>query len=104
MIILERTFNGDGGDSILLEVSKPEPDEADFRCSFRLIRPDGVREGYAMGVDSLQALLLALQKAHIDLLAYRRDSGRQVQWLEMQDLGLPLPPYVTASDFDALPD
>lgn len=57
-----------------------------------------------MGVDSLQALLLALQKAHIDLLAYRRDSGRQVQWLEMQDLGLPLPPYVTASDFDALPD
>lgn len=100
MIILERTFNADR-ESILLEVRKPERDGQDFRCTFRLAGPDLDHEAHAMGVDAVQALLLALQRAHIDLLAYRRDTGRPVQWLDMRELGLPLAGNVTPADFDA---
>jgi len=103
VIILERTFNI-GSESIRLEVDQPRPDGDDFRCEFRLQGAGLAREAYGMGVDSIQALLLALQHAHLDLLAHRRDTGLPVEWLEMRDLGLPLPSCVTPADFDVAAD
>ncbi|HEX7885472.1 MAG TPA: hypothetical protein VF474_05800 [Phenylobacterium sp.] len=99
MIILERIFNA-GAETIRLEVDQPKPDGDDFRCDFRLQGAGLTLDAHGMGVDGVQALLLTLQRVHIDLLAYRRDTGLQIEWLEMRDLGLPLPPNVTAVDFD----
>jgi len=43
-----------------------------------------------MGVDEVQALLLAMQTAHIDLLAARENDGRQVTYLDGKNLDLPV--------------
>ncbi len=41
----------------------PQPDGNDWRCSYQLEWDGGVADSYAMGVDSLQALTLALKSA-----------------------------------------
>lgn len=103
MVILERTFSA-GADFIRLEVDQPTSDGADFRCTFRLSGAGFDEEKSGMGVDGLQALLLTLQRVHVDLLAHRRDTGVPIAWLGMHDLGLPLPTNVTAADFDRAAD
>jgi len=98
VVILERTFDADG-EPLRLEVFLPRPDGGDYRCDFRLRGPGLDLDSYGMGVDSVQALLLALNRAHLDLLCYRRDTGRPVRWHDNVELGLPLPDNVTAPDF-----
>jgi hypothetical protein len=38
----------------------------------------------------VQALLLAMQLVHTDLLAARENDGRKVSWLNDRSLGLPI--------------
>ena len=53
-------------------------------------RPEGRRSKTAGGVDEVQALLLAMQRAHTDPLAARENDGREVSWLDERTLGLPI--------------
>ena len=99
MVILERSFHAKG-ETVTLRVEKPKPDGADFRCEYAIEGGGLERRSYGMGVDSIQALLLALSRAHLDLLCARRDGGLSLMWLDMRDLGLPLPDNSKASDFD----
>ena len=52
--------------------------------------PHGSRSGEAFGVDEVQALLLAMQRAHVDLLIARKDNPAVISWLDQTSLGLPL--------------
>jgi hypothetical protein len=70
---------------------QPEPDGQDFRCHYEIDWPEGLYKGRAYGVDAVQALLLAMQKAHTDLLAARENRGRQITWLDRRSLGMPIP-------------
>tara|TARA_B100000378_G_scaffold207792_1_gene170892 strand:- start:601 stop:915 length:315 start_codon:yes stop_codon:yes gene_type:complete len=70
---------------------QPEPDGQDFRCHYEIDWPEGAYKGRAYGVDAVQALLLAMQKAHTDLLAARENQDRQITWLDRRSLGMPIP-------------
>ena len=79
------------GQSAACRFYQPEVDEEDFGCRFEIDWPAGRSGGKAIGVDPVQALLLAMQKAHLELLTARRDKGLEISWLETPNLGLPLP-------------
>lgn len=64
MIVAERelTFFGPNGASAgFLRFEEPRPDQNDWRCDYSLEWTGFHQRHYAMGVDSYQALLLALQ-------------------------------------------
>lgn len=96
--MIERLFEA-GDETIRLVVEAPQPDGQDFRCAVTLQGAGFDRRDHAMGIDQVQALVLALAKAHIDLLQARRD-GLAVTWLGGRDLGLPLPPHLTVADIE----
>lgn len=94
MIIAERSFTAAAG-PVRLRIAAPVPDQDDWRCDYRIAWPGREVDGHAMGIDAVQALNLALQTAHIDLLLSPEGQGGELRWLEMVDLGLPLPPGMT---------
>ena len=89
-VILERTFTVDGA-AICCRFYRPAYDGQDFSCRYEIGWEEGVRTRESWGVDAVQALLLAMQSAHTDLLVARRDHGREVLWLGQRNLGLPIP-------------
>ncbi|MDP1913269.1 hypothetical protein [Brevundimonas sp.] len=90
-VICEREFNTviDGETfPIVVRWMKPTPDHSDWRCEYSIAWPDAsVRRGYAMGVDSTQALILAFHPVSTDLEL----APWPVRWFdnEVNDLGLP---------------
>ena len=86
---VERTINVDG-QNVGCRFYRPEADGSSFRCCYEIDWPEGVRSKAAGGVDEVQALLLAMQRAHTDLLSARENDGRVVSWLDDRSLGLPV--------------
>ena len=99
MVILERTFTA-ADESIQLEVYSPIANPDDHECRYRIHGAGLDRSFRGYGIDPVQALLLALANAHVDLLAMRRDTGLPILWLGSRDLGLPLASSISAADFD----
>ena len=56
-------FGANGTSSGFLRFEEPKPDQNDWRCDYSLEWDGFNKRHYAMGVDSYQALLLALQTA-----------------------------------------
>ena len=83
---VERTINVDG-QNVSCRFYRPEADGSSFRCRFEIYWPEGVRSKAAGGVDEVQALLLAMQRAHTDLLSARENDGRKVSWLDDRSIG-----------------
>ncbi|MFK0688258.1 DUF6968 family protein [Mesorhizobium sp. IMUNJ 23033] len=87
---VQRTFLVDGRE-VTCRFSQPEAEEGrDFQCRYEIGWAEGPRSRKACGIDEVQALLLAMQMAHADLLSARESNGRQVSWLDQQSLGLPV--------------
>jgi len=62
-IVAERAldyFGAEGVSTGSLRVDAPKPDQNNWRCEFAVSWPGFERRHYTMGVDSYQALLLAL--------------------------------------------
>jgi hypothetical protein len=77
----------------------PDPSGVDFRCTYAIDWPTRRRTSYACGVDPVQALILAMQKAHIDLLSSPEYAAGTLLWLDTRELGLPLPKNISEADF-----
>jgi hypothetical protein len=89
-LFVERTFELGSDRTVTLRIFRPVPHRGDFRCDIRIQWPDRERATQAYGVDSLQALYLALQKAHIVLAASAEQMGGGLTWLGDEDLDLPV--------------
>ncbi|MBN9454942.1 MAG: hypothetical protein J0I42_23625 [Bosea sp.] len=88
---VKRLFVVDGHE-VECRFAQPEMDGADSVCRFEIDWPEGPKSVVIYGVDGVQALSLAMQTAHVYLLAARDRHGRVVTWLDGADLGLPVPP------------
>jgi len=87
---VQRKFLVDGR-QVTCRFFQPEPkEEQDFQCRYEIGWTEGPRSRKAYGIDEVQALLLAMQMAHADLLSARENNGREVSWLDQRSLGLPL--------------
>jgi len=91
VIFIERRFELGDSASVVLRFLRPEPDGDDYRCAYEIIWPDRARRSYAMGIDAVQALLLAMQKAHVELQVWPEYVSGALRYLGERDLGLPLP-------------
>lgn len=72
-----------------------------FFAPYEIDWPEGTRSKRAGGVDEVQALLLAMQRAHTDLLSARENHGHTVSWLNERSLGFPVPDTIRDWDPDA---
>jgi hypothetical protein len=63
----------------------------EFRCGYRILGLGDDRMKYASGVDSMQALYLALQRIGIDLYTSQPGKSGRLRWLDQRDLGFPVP-------------
>ena len=96
---VQRTFTV-GGVDVPCRFFRPVAWEKDFLCRYEIEWPERVRSLEVAGVDEVQALLLAMQAAHSDLLASREKDGKPVSWLGMRRLGLPVPEAIRDLDSD----
>jgi hypothetical protein len=88
-----------GRKQVLCSFDKPVPEGNDFRCDYRIVFPTREQRAHAFGVDEVQALILAMQRAHMHLLTAPERQSEKLLWLDMEDLGLPLPSNVRPADF-----
>lgn len=71
------------GDAVIVvTIDKPEEDEGDYRCRYSLDIGQKNKLSYAMGMDSVQALQLAMIKINADLLNIGKELGIPVTWLD----------------------
>jgi hypothetical protein len=78
--VAERIFSVDGK-PVACRFFHPEMDDGSYFCRYSIDWPSKTRSGRVGGVDSVQALLLAMQAAHVDLLMARKDHCETVMWL-----------------------
>lgn len=100
VIFVERQFELGDSATVTVRFPPPAPDGNDYRCDYKITWPDRARSAYAMGIDAVQALLLAMQWAHVDLLASPEHKAGARLYLGERDLGLLLPPGSRPEDFD----
>src|SRR5688572_24665846 len=87
-IVAERFFEYDGrAKAVRVRIRKPrrDPKTRDHWCSFEMSGGNGARSFKVWGVDSLQALQLAIRAAG-ELL---REEGGGLTWCGDPDLGFP---------------
>ncbi|MDR6128619.1 hypothetical protein QE361_002175 [Sphingomonas sp. SORGH_AS802] len=98
-IFAKRAFVVDGRE-VECRFYKPLQDNDCFFCKVEIDWPEGVKSKRAGGVDEVQALLLGMKMAHVDLLAARNVDGRTVEWLDDKSLGLPISDVIRDWDPD----
>lgn len=98
-IVAQRRFELRGSLEVVIRFSRPVPDGNDFRCRYEIVWPDRTHVSNGFGVDEMQALILAIEKAHVELLASPEGRRGELTWLGMRDLHLPLMSSVTPDDF-----
>lgn len=95
-VIATRTIKTKDGENYVVKIGLPQqfPDSTDFYCPIQI--DSGEREGkvsYSAGIDSVQAIQLALK--HVGGLLFRVNEGcgGALRWDgdEHGDLGFPLP-------------
>ena len=78
---------------VTVRLGKPEPVPGDpdneWRCDCQIDGRIGAETFRTIGVDSMQALLLTIQKILPELRLMARDKGAKLLWLENADAGLP---------------
>jgi hypothetical protein len=89
VVIASRKLALDGEDKVTVLIGKPEkcPDEDDYYCPYQIVGVGSARVRLAIGVDTTQALQLALKMIGADLHA----SGAKLTWLDEAELGFPAP-------------
>jgi hypothetical protein len=93
------TLEGDPRGELIVTLFQPTRDQRDIRCEFEI----GGARGYAMGVDEMQALFLALQAIGNRLYTSAYFKAGKLTWLGRRDLGFPVAngksDYLRAEDF-----
>lgn len=92
MKIAERTLTLLGKDDVEIELHAPEKeaDGVDFNCRYIVSGLEKKIDKRALGVDSLQALTLAIQMLKTDLQQCREKKDGELSWFASADLGLQL--------------
>jgi hypothetical protein len=94
--IARRTFTigREGRRTLELVVHPPVEDGADYRCDYAIVENGrSIKSFHGMGVDSMQALISALQRLGSDIASSDEAMRRDLYWNGQNErLGLLLPP------------
>jgi hypothetical protein len=64
-VFIQRRFDLADESEVLLRIYRPISDAPDFRCDYEIIWPNRKRVFHAVGIDEVQALILATRMAHL---------------------------------------
>jgi hypothetical protein len=81
MIIATRLLTLRNGGHISISIHAPEKSDVDWICRFEIGWPREKEERWAAGVDSVQALLLALQMIGVKLYTSEQHRAGELTWL-----------------------
>jgi hypothetical protein len=94
MLIADRRLivSGPSGDTeVPVRLFKPEADDGMWVCRYEIDWPDRKWSSFAGGVDSVQALVLALYKIGIEIYTSSHHKSGSLKWFEKyQGYGFPL--------------
>lgn len=96
-VIATRHIRKDGQNAYVVRIGLPQPfpDSTDFYCPVQIltVSEDNIGIGYSAGIDSMQALQLAMRYIGSMLLRLNEQCGGRLRWVgdENGDLGFPLP-------------
>lgn len=82
------------GRDVMLEIRlfKPVSDDGAWSCRYEIDWPSGTKHGRAVGIDGIQAILLALQKIGIILYTSEHHKNAQLAWPAAKSgYGFPVP-------------
>lgn len=84
---------------VTIPIERPFPDAQDFKCRYKIEWPEGTQQGYSMGIDAIQALILPLHHLAVEINFSGYAKNKQLVWLEPEGgFGLPLPPNLTEKE------
>jgi hypothetical protein len=98
-VFIERRLELREGGEVIIRFFLPVPGDVDYSCRYRITWPDREREFQIFGIDGVQALLLAMQAVHADLLSSSEGKAGELRWLGDRDLDLPMASGLTPQDF-----
>jgi hypothetical protein len=92
-VIATRVLALGGGAQVTIRLGRPErfSDSEDYYCPYEIRGMDAQHARYAGGVDSVQALDLALKAIGAILYTSRECQAKQLTWNGSEDLGFPVP-------------
>ncbi|MFC5742010.1 DUF6968 family protein [Dyella tabacisoli] len=96
-IFIERRLTLQNSGEVCVRLFRPTLDDVDYRCDVHIDWPDRQQRLHVFGIDAVQALFLAMQCAHAELLASPEHGSRTLTWLGGYDFGLPLVGALTSS-------
>ena len=90
VVVAERELEGQGHDKpckVVVRFGKPVQDEKDgsWYCPYSITSPKGERVFYGAGLDSLQALRIAISNVGAELTTLYSDLD--LKWADESDLG-----------------
>ncbi|WIA57406.1 hypothetical protein N6H05_06330 [Sphingobium sp. WTD-1] len=88
-VFVEREFSC-AGQLMLVRFYQPvQMPTAEYKCEYEILWPDRTRRRHSFGVDSIQALTLAMGIVHVELTASDYYKDGQLTYFDSVDLGLP---------------
>jgi hypothetical protein len=70
-----------GSEELTVILGKPEAiEDNDFLCPYMILAGKETKTGYAIGIDGIQAIQLAMKKISIDLICISKASGIPIFW------------------------
>ncbi|MBV2366418.1 DUF6968 family protein [Streptomonospora nanhaiensis] len=100
--VVEAVAPGGARTPVRLRIGRPRPDThpegtgTDWCCPWQVEGLGNTEVQRSYGVDSLQALLLAVYRLRLGLQERARSAGVRLEWLGMAGLGLAVEPDLSA--------
>jgi hypothetical protein len=80
-----------GDTEVSIRLFKPEESDGHWVCRYEIDWPSQKQSSFAAGIDSIQALLLALQKIGVEIYTNAYHESGSLKWFEpTQGYGFPI--------------
>jgi hypothetical protein len=80
-----------GDTEVSIRLFKPEEVDGAWICQYEIDWPSRKQSGFAAGIDSIQALLLALQKIGVEIYTSAYHQAGSLKWFEpTEGYGFPI--------------
>jgi len=84
------TSSASGDAEVAIRLFKPEESDGHWICQYEIDWPGRKQSGFAAGIDSIQALLLALQKIGVDIYTSGYHETGSLKFAPTQGYGFPV--------------
>jgi len=99
---LERVFELDDGGLIVRFCTPYKVPGGEFQCRYSIAWPEREVRRFACGLDSVQALMLAMRTVHSELVESDAYKAGRLTWCDQADLDLP-PTWNSGPLYDVRP-